>query len=249
MQIKKNPKKDIRRWSLLFFQLGLILVLIVSWRAIESKTYEKKEKEEEIVEVKYNDLEPEDVVVTERPQQNTPPPPPPPKAPEVIKVVDDDEDIEEDEPETVEDIDEPKVEVADISEIDSAPDEGDIEEEIETVPFQAIQDVPLFPGCEKYKDNAKRKQCMSESIQKFVNKRFNADLASDLGLSGVTRINVQFTVDEHGDVTDVMARATEPELEDEAKRVVNMLPSMQPGKQRDRAVRVIYQLPIVFQVN
>lgn len=248
MQIKKNPKKDLRRWSLIFFQLGMVVILLLSWAAIESKTFEKQE-EHEVQIVKYQDLAPEDVVVTEKPKVNTPPPPPPPKAPEVINVVEDDEEVEEDEVETVEDIEEVKVEVADISEISSAPDVGDIEEEIESVPFQAIQDVPIFPGCEKFKDNAQRGKCMSDAITQFVNRRFNTELASDLGLSGVTRINVQFTVDQNGQITDVKALAKERALEQEAIRVVNLLPSMEPGKQRGRKVKVIYTLPIVFQVN
>jgi|SRR5690625_941412 len=248
MQIKKNPNKDLRRWSLIFFQIGMVIVLLISWIFIERRTYDKVDEVEEVQIVKYTDLEPEDVIVTETPRTNTPPPPPPPKAPDILNIVEDDEEIEEDEVETVEDIEVPKVEVADISEIQSAPDEGE-PEEIESVPFAAIQDVPIFPGCEKFKDNEKRKKCMSDAVQRFVNRRFNTDLAADLGMSGVTRINVQFTVNEHGDVVDVMARATEPQLEDEAIRVVSMLPSMQPGKQRGRAVRVIYQLPIMFQVN
>lgn len=248
MQIKKNPKKDLRRWSLIFFQIGMILVLLISWWAIESKTYEKQD-DSEVEIVKYKDLEPEDVVVTEKPQTDAPPPPPPPKVQEQLTVVEDDEEIEEDVVESVEDVEVPKVEVADISEIDTAPDVGEAEEEIEAVPFSMIQDVPIFPGCEKFKDNDKRKQCMSEKVQQFVNRRFNTDLAADLGLSGVTRISVQFTVDENGNVVDIMTRATESALEDEAERVVKMLPSMQPGKQRGKKVKVIYQLPITFQVN
>lgn len=248
MQIKKNPNKDLRRWSLIFFQLGMVLVLLFSWWAIERKTFEKEE-EHEVQIVKYQDLAPEDVVVTEKPKVNTPPPPPPPKAPEIINVVEDDEEVEEDEVETVEDIEEVKVEVADISEIDSAPDVGEVSDEIESVPFEAIQDVPIFPGCEKFKDNDRRGKCMSDGITKFVNRRFNTDLASDLGLSGITRINVQFTVDEHGQVTNIKALAKEKALEQEAIRVVNLLPSMEPGKQRGRKVKVVYTLPIVFQVN
>lgn len=248
MQVKKNPKQDIRRWSLIFFQVGLILVLFISWRAIENKSYERKERKEDTQTVKFDDLEPEDVEVVEQPKTDQPPPPPPPKVPDKIVVVDDDEDIEEDEPETVEDIEE-KVEVADIGDIDSAPDEGEADEEIEEVAFQAIQDVPIFPGCEKFSDNEDRKECMSKGVQKFVTRRFNTDIASDLGLSGVTRISVQFTVDENGKVVDIKARAPESELEDEAKRVTEMLPDMEPGKQRDKAVRVVYQLPIVFQVQ
>lgn len=248
MQVKKSPKKDIRRWSLIFFQIGLILILFISWRAIEKRSYDQEKKEEEVETVQLDDLEPEDVEVTEQPKTDQPPPPPPPKVPDKLKIVEDDEDIEEDEPETVEDIEEPKVEVADIGDIEEGPaDEGD--DEIEEVAFQAIQDVPIFPGCEKYDDNEDRKKCMSEAVQKFVTKRFNTDIASDLGLSGVTRISVQFTVDENGEVTDIKARAPESALEEEAKNVTAQLPEMEPGKQRDKAVRVVYQLPIVFQVQ
>lgn len=248
MQIKKNPKKDLTRKSLLFFQIGLVVVLLLSLWGINHKSYEEKDNGEQEV-VNLADLEPEDVEVVNMPENTPPPPPPPPKIPDKIEVVDDDEDIEEDELITAEDDDTPVIEVADVGEIESTEAEEAVEEEIEEVPFQAIQDVPIFPGCEKFKDNNKRKQCMSEGVQKFVNKRFNTDLGSDLGLSGVTRISVQFTVDEFGKVTDIKTRAPEPELEAEARRVVSQLPQMQPGKQRDKAVRVIYQLPIVFQVR
>lgn len=247
MQIKKNPKKDLNRRSLLFFQIGLIVVLLLSLWGINHKTYEKQEYKEQLVHL--SDLEPEDVEVVEQPQNTPPPPPPPPKIPDKIKIVDDEEDIEEDELMTAEDTDQPLVEIADISQIESTEEVEEVAEEIEEVPFQAIQDVPIFPGCEKFKDNEQRKQCMSDGVQKFVMRRFNTDLGSDLGLSGVTRISVQFTVDEFGKITDIRTRAPEPELETEAKRVVSMLPQMTPGKQRNKAVRVIYQLPIVFQVR
>lgn len=250
MQQKKSPKKDVRKWSLIFFQVGLILVMLISWRAIENKTYDKKEKKDDVPTLRFNDLEPEDVVVVQQPKTNTPPPPPPPpEAPKEIKIVDNDAEIEEDVVETVEDIPEPKVEIADISEIQSVPSEGEVVEEIAEVPFQAIQDVPIFPGCEKYDDAADRKNCMSEKVRKFVNRRFNTDLGRELGLQGRISIYVQFTVDEHGDITDVHARAPQPQLKEEAIRVVGMLPKMTPGKQRGKAVRVIYTLPIVFQVR
>lgn len=249
MQIKKNPKSDVGRYSLIFFQLGLIVVLLLSWYGIEKKTFEKVKDPGEVVVIEYFDLDPEDVVEVERPRTDFTPPPPPPQVPDKIQVVEDDVEIEDEIIETVEDIDIPKIEVADISKVQAAPGNSEVIEDIEEVSFQLIQDVPIFPGCEKFKNNAERKSCMSDKINQFVNRRFNTDIASDLGLTGITRINVQFTVNEHGDVVNVMARAPEPQLEDEAKRVVNLLPKMTPGKQRDKAVRVIYQLPIVFQVQ
>ena len=124
----------------------------------------------------------------------------------------------------------------------------EVEEDIE-VPFSVIENVPVFPGCERKKGNAAKKQCMSDKISKFVNKKFNTDLASDLGLEGRQRINVIFKIDKNGNITSVRARAPHPGLEKEAKRVIGLLPKMQPGKQRGKAVTVPYSLPILFQVQ
>ena len=124
----------------------------------------------------------------------------------------------------------------------------EVEEDIE-VPFAVIENVPVFPGCEKKKNNADRRSCMSEKITRFVQRKFNTDLAGDLGLSGRQRINVIFKIDKTGNVVGVRARAPHPRLEKEAQRVINMLPKMKPGKQRGKAVIVPYSLPIIFQVQ
>ncbi len=90
---------------------------------------------------------------------------------------------------------------------------------------------------------------MSAKINKFVQKKFNTDLAGDLGLTGRQRINVIFKIDKHGNVVGVRSRAPHPRLEKEAARVINLLPKMKPGKQRGKAVTVSYSLPIIFQVQ
>ena len=61
--------------------------------------------------------------------------------------------------------------------------------------------------------------------------------------------NVSGKIDSKGKIVGVQARAPHPRLQKEAERVVNMLPSMTPGKQRGKAVGVLYSLPIVFQVQ
>ena len=121
------------------------------------------------------------------------------------------------------------------------------EEDIE-VPFSVIENVPIFPGCDKG-NNAERRKCMSQKITKFVQRKFNTDLAGDLGLSGRQRISVIFKIDKLGDVVGVRARAPHPRLVKEAQRVINLLPKMKPGKQRGKAVIVPYSLPIIFQVQ
>ena len=116
------------------------------------------------------------------------------------------------------------------------------------VSFSTVQNVPVFPGCERG-NNEKKRKCMSDKIAKFVQRKFNTDLAGDLGLTGRQRISVIFKIDKSGNVTGVRARAPHPRLEKEAQRVINSLPKMQPGKQRGKAVIVPYSLPIIFQVQ
>jgi hypothetical protein len=115
------------------------------------------------------------------------------------------------------------------------------------VPFSTVQNVPIYPGCDKG-NNAQRRKCMSQKITKFVKKEFNTDLAGDLGLKGRQRISVIFKIDKNGDINGVRARAPHPKLKAEAIRVVNMLPKMKPGTQLGKAVVVPYSLPIIFEV-
>ena len=117
------------------------------------------------------------------------------------------------------------------------------------VPFALIEQVPVFPGCENLTSNDEKKKCMSDKIQEFVNKNFNAGLGKELNLSGRNRIIVQFKIDKQGNIVDVRSRAPHPDLEVEAERVINSLPSMEPGKQGGVEVGVMYSLPIVFQVG
>ena len=114
------------------------------------------------------------------------------------------------------------------------------------VPFALIEQVPTYPGCDG--DNRARKNCMSKSIQQFINENFDTAIANELNLKGPQRIIAQFTIDESGKVAQIHTRAQSPELQAEAERVINMLPKMEPGTQKGQEVGVIYALPIIFEV-
>ena len=240
MEPKKNPKADLGRRSVLFFQIGLILILALTYGAIEWKTYEKKAID--IGQLDMDDVLEEDIPITELNTPPPPPPPPPPPAPEVIEVVEDEAEVEETVIESTETNQEEEiVEVEDV--------QFEEEEEIADVPFAVIENVPIFPGCENESGNDAKKKCMSEKISSLVNRKFNTELGSELGLSGVNRIYVRFKIDKNGNITDIGSRGPHPRLEQEAERVINLLPKMTPGKQRGKAVGVLYSLPIVFQVQ
>ena len=84
------------------------------------------------------------------------------------------------------------------------------------VSLSTVQNVPIFPGCEKG-NNAKRRKCMSQKITKFVQRKFDTKLAGDLGLLGRQRISTIFKIDKNGDVVGVRVRAPHPRLVTEAK--------------------------------
>ena len=238
MESKKNPKADVSRNGSIYFAVGLALMLFLTYSTLNYKTYDKSNID--IGKLNLDDELDEEIPIIEQ-IIPPPPPPPPPAAPEVIEVVEDEEEVEEtviDSTET--DQEEEIMEVEDV----------EVEEVIEDVevPFAVIENVPEYPGCERG-SNADKRKCMSDNIAKFVQRKFNTDLAGDLGLSGRQRISVIFKIDKNGNVTGVRSRAPHPSLEKEAARVINMLPKMKPGRQRGKPVIVPYSLPITFQVQ
>lgn len=240
MNLKKNPRANLENYSKFFMQLGLVLALLISFLSIEYKTYDRSLAD--LGEYSITDDEEPDIPETVRVQPVKPPPPPPP-APEIIQIVEDEAEIEETILETTEDDETEAVKVEEIIEVD---EEEDV---LDDVPFAIIENAPIYPGCEGL-SKAAQKKCLSAKITKLVNKRFNVDLAADLGLTpGRKRIFVMFKIDKTGRVVNIRSRAPHKRLEKEAIRVIKLIPRMIPGKQRGRAVGVKYSLPIVFNVQ
>jgi len=195
MEVKKTTKADLNKRTVFFLQIGLILVLLMAYFVVQWRSYEKAEIVQDVYSNKLiDDLE---IPITILP---TPPPPVAPVAPDEIKLIPDDVDKKEDPIKSSEIDDNPIAEVNDIKEV-----KKDVK--IETVPFIAIEDVPIFPGCEALIENEDRKKCMSEKITAFINKKFNSNLGSELGLTGINKINVMFKIDEKGHIIDVQTKA------------------------------------------
>jgi TonB family protein len=64
------------------------------------------------------------------------------------------------------------------------------------------------------------------------------------------RVIVGFVVYEDGSIHDVVVkRGVSEGLNNEAVRVIKMMPNFKPGRQQGKAVRVAYVLPIVFKLT
>ena len=232
MQRKKNPRSDLRNFSSLMLAFALCVVLFISWQAIEYKSYEIQYDLESL---NVDDDDDEEIPITE--QIKTPPPPPPPPAPEIIEIVEDEEEIEETIIESTETDQEEIVE-----EVEELEEEMDMD-----IPFAIIEDVPLFPGCERVAKSQRRK-CFQEQIQKHINKNFRyPEIAQEMGIQG--RVFVQFMIGKDGSISGIRTRGPDKNLEREANRIISKLPKMTPGKQRGRPVRVPFSIPITFRLN
>ena len=231
MEIKKSPKANLENKKLLFTEIGLILSLLVVWLAFEWSSTEKQvsvfEETAEVVEAE------EMVPIT----QETPPPPPTatPKIPvlsDQIDIVDDEVQVDDNLFMNLEDDASMGVEIMDYVET--------VEEEVveeEAIPFQFVEEKPTFMGGD------------ANTFSKWVNERLvYPEIAKENGVSG--RVTLQFTVNTDGSVSNIkVLRGVDPSLDKEAVRVVSMSPKWTPGKQRDRAVKVTYTFPVIFQLR
>jgi protein TonB len=73
-------------------------------------------------------------------------------------------------------------------------------------------------------------------------------IAQENGITG--RVYVGFVVNKVGAIENVkIMRGVDPSLDKEAVRVINKMPKWKPGKQRGKAVKVSYTVPINFQLQ
>lgn len=230
MEIKKTEKANLENKKLLFIEIGLIIALAAVYVAFEWQT-----EEQQIIELEDTTqvIEVEEVIAT---QTETPPPPPSaPKMPvlsDQIDIVDDEIVVDDNLFLNLEDDSNMGVEIMDYVE---SVEEEVIEEE--AIPFQLVEEKPSFMGGD------------ANEFSKWVNQRLvYPEIAKENGVQG--RVTLQFTVESDGRVTNVkVLRGVDSSLDQEAVRVVSSSPRWTPGKQRDRAVRVTYTFPVIFQLR
>ena len=127
MEPKKNPKISLEKKKGLFFQIGLIITLLIIFGAFEWKSYDKVAYN--LGQLSLDDLEEEIIPIT---QQEVKPPPPPPPPPEVIEIVEDEFEIDDE---------------GEIEDTESDEDEMiEIEEESDDEFFMVVENMPEFPG-------------------------------------------------------------------------------------------------------
>ena len=228
MEVKKSPKADLEGKKSTGLLIGYVLALAVMFIAFEWSERDKVINiDTGLSEVLFEE---EMIPITEQEEQKAPPPPPEaPKAEEIIEIAENDADVEET---TIQASDETDKAV----EVKYVPVEVEEEEVEEQQIFQVVEEMPEFPGG--------MGECM-----KWLGKNMKyPTISQENGVQG--RVIVQFVVNRDGSIVDAtVARGVDPYLDKEALRVVGLMPKWKPGKQRGKAVRVKYTVPVMFRLQ
>lgn len=226
MQLKKSKKASLEDKKVVYVLMGFVFVLSLCYVALEWT-------EKEVTKYEVADMEftfEEEVEIQQTTQETTPPPPPPPvQEVEVLNVVEDDVETQSIEINTEDD--------KDVEVVIAAPVEAPVEEEEEEVVFVVVETMPEFPGGQqalfKY---------LSENVKYPV-------IAQENGIQG--RVICQFVVNKDGSIVDVevVRSGGDASLDKEAVRVIKSMPKWKPGKQRGKAVRVKYTVPVNFRLQ
>jgi periplasmic protein TonB len=227
MEPKKNPKYDLSRKSILFFNIGLVISLLMVVVAFEWKSYD------EVADLRGyvgdDDIEIIDIPITEQP-----PPPPPQEIPKELEIieVEDDKEIEEEPP------------IQDMSDIDT---ETVVETPVIIAPTVKKEEVQtIFDIVEEEAQPRGGMQAFYEFLGKNID---YPRQAVRLSIEGTAY--VRFVIDEQGNVESaevVEGRELGYGLDEEAIRVIK-LTKWTPGKQRGRAVKQRKILPVKFKLQ
>lgn len=110
-----------------------------------------------------------------------------------------------------------------------------------------IENIPLFPGCEEV-EKSKQVDCFNKKLSEHIVKNFKyPKKAIRKNISG--RVFVKFVINKQGEIENIQANGPHSLLEDEAFRIIKLLPKMKPGTQRGKSVGVSYAIPINFNLN
>ena len=224
MEVKKSPQADLENKKSIFMQIGLVIVLGLVFIAFEWSSTDVDVSQFQIQDEL--DAEEEIIPITRQEEVKPPPPPPPPKVTDILNIVDDDTELDEE-------LDIEDTEMDEDTEVDFSNVETDEEEEEDAPVFFIVEEMPEFPGGE-----AALHQYIAKSIKYPV-------IAQENGIQG--RVYVSFVINQKGEVTNVkIARGVDPALDKEAIRVIQSMPKWKPGKQRGKAVKVSFTVPINF---
>jgi protein TonB len=204
----------------------MIISLLIAWLAFEHKSYDKREIDPSLL--RQTEVVEEEMVEITKQEEQKPQPVEVPKQTTQLEIVQDDVEVEDIEINA-------EVDQQEVLE-EYVPVEVEEEEVQEQEIFQIVEEMPAYPGGD-------------QKLMEYVAKNIKyPQIARETGIQG--RVFVGFVVEPDGSVSNVkVLRGIGGGCDEEAVRVVKSMPKWKPGKQRGKAVRVSYMLPVNFKLQ
>ena len=232
MEVKKTSRSNLENKRFIFREIGFIVALSMVFFAFETKYYQEEAKEISFP-VETSDIE--EVLPVFVPQRASQPLPKISVKPlDFIEIVENEMDFEN-EMDVVDDNENTKGSLTGKA-TDWQSEYGNTDETGEgdgDIPFITVENMPRFNGD------------LNTWLRK--NLRYPARCA-EMGIGG--KVFIEFVVEKDGSISSInVVRSADPDLSQEAIRVVKAMPKWIPGMQRDKAVRVRFTIPITFQLR
>lgn len=233
----------------LYFQIGLVISLFLTYYFIELEIPQNQEGvvKDEIRELP-NEVFHQKIVIIKDPIAETKPEKKQPKESHNIEIVKKEPEPDTKEPEaTPLDTDTKQPEPLPEPQLTTEVPTPDIPRTYNT---WELDENPSFPACAGLKGDAAKK-CFNEQLQKFLKQNMKyPERAIASGNEGTVLVN--FVIDKNGKVTTVVPLnrngKVSKELEQEAARLIGILPKMIPGKHGSKPVDVRFSIPISFKI-
>ncbi|MCK0202692.1 hypothetical protein [Ornithobacterium rhinotracheale] len=269
MEVKKSQNANVQKSSMLYFLIGLNVVLLAILLMFNYKQYDEAlVKEEEFAEVEA----PTEAVLVEIPEPKTPPPPPPkadeppPPPPPVVP-----QEIEQSPkpvpPPPIQDQNTPtppkinlapshstgEVKKVDLSALKQKTQEAPKEERVaEAVTVNRVDQMAVYPGCEKYRGKKRELiKCFGEKLGDDILKYLNTEFP-DVNKESVG-VRLEFHVDENGYITNINPKFGDDIFKPEAKRALEKAAdylrrkgqTIEPARMSDGSkVKLIFTQPV-----
>ena len=210
----------------MFIQIGMVISLLIAWLAFEHKSYDRREIDESLL--RQTEVVEEEMVEITKQEEPKPQPVEVPKQTTQLEIVEDDVEVEDIEINA-------EVDQTEVIE-EYVPVEVEEEEVSEQEVFTIVEEMPSYPG-----GDVKLYEYLGKNIK-------YPQIARESGIQG--RVFVNFVVEPDGSVSNVkVMRGIGGGCDEEAMRVIKSMPKWKPGKQRGKAVRVTYTIPVVFKLQ
>jgi protein TonB len=224
---KKSQKGDLDKRRGTFLLIGVVVILSLVYAGFELFATNDLSKDLNIPDEELILVMDEDVIATD------PPPPPPPPVTQQTEVM---LEIVKDNIKVNTDFD-----FSQDFDLDMAIEEYTpvdiVEDEVDNAPpMRFVEEMPEPTGG-------------FEAMYLFLGQNLKyPEVARNNGISG--RVLVGFVVERDGSISNVKVEVgVYPELDQEAVRIVKIMPKWKPGKQMGKAVRCLYQIPILFTLQ